>query len=124
MVELRHFDALRSAFGEAFSGLAMRSEAFARRSVWVPDVTVQLDGGRTLLVEYDGSYWHADKADVDLDKSRDLLAAGALVVRLREWPLPSLGLDSRDYLELLVSSTAPDPDAAVSAIREWLDGRP
>jgi len=124
IVELRYFDALRSAFGEAFSGLAMRSEAFARRSVWVPDVTVQLEGGRTLLIEYDGSYWHAGKVDIDLEKSRDLLAAGALVVRLREYPLPSLGLDSRDYLELPVSPTATDLDATVLAIREWLDTRP
>jgi hypothetical protein len=122
-VELRYFDALRAAFGEAFSGLAMRSDAFARRSVWVPDVTVQFDRGRALLVEYDGNYWHAGKAEVDLDKSRDLLAAGALVVRLRERPLPSLGLNSDNYLELPVSSTAPDPDSVVSAIREWLDAR-
>ncbi len=113
MIELRYFDALRSAFGEAFSGLAMRSEMFARRSVWVPDVTVQLASGRTLLVEYDGSYWHADKTDVDLDKSCDLLAAGVLLVRLREVPLPSLGIDSSDYLEVPVRSTAPDPSSVV-----------
>jgi hypothetical protein len=120
LVELRYFDALRNEFGEAFSGLSMRSDSFARRSVWVPDVTVHLSDARVLLVEYDGSYWHADKTDVDREKSCDLLAAGALVVRLRETPLPSLGIDSRDYLELPVSSTVPDPDRAVAAIRSWL----
>lgn len=120
MVELRCFEAMRDAFGEAFSGLAMRSDAFTRRPVWVPDVTVKLDSGRTLLVEYDGSYWHAGKVDVDLDKTRDLLAAGALVVRLREAPLPSLGLDSHDYLEVTVSSTSPDPEEAVVVIRAWV----
>lgn len=120
-VELAYFGALRDAFGEAFSGLAMRSPAFARRTVWVPDVTVNLPGGRTLLVEYDGGYWHADKADVDLDKSRDFLAAGALVVRLREAPLDSLGLDDPAYLELTVYSALPEPERVVAAISAWLD---
>lgn len=120
MVELRYFEAIRAAFGEAFSGLAIRDDAFTRRSAWVPDVTVQLDSGRTLLVEYDGGYWHADKTEVDRGKSRDLLAAGALVVRLREAPLPSLGIDSSDYLELTVGATSSDPESAIAAIRAWL----
>jgi hypothetical protein len=119
-VELLYFEAVRSAFGEAFSGLAMRSPAFTKRSVWVPDVTVNLPNGRRLLVEYDGSYWHMEKGDIDLDKSRDLLAAGALVVRLREMPLPSLDLAHRDYVELTVYPTLPEPDRVVDAIREWL----
>ena len=122
-VELAYFAALRDAFGEAFSGLAMRSPAFARRTVWVPDVTVNLPGDRTLLVEYDGGYWHADKGQVDLDKSRDLLAAGALVVRLREAPLDSLGLDDPAYLELPVYPTLPEPERVVAVIRAWLDAR-
>ncbi|GAB2472264.1 zinc-ribbon domain-containing protein [Xylanimonas ulmi] len=120
MVELRYFEALRTEFGEAFSGLAVRNPAFKRRTVWVPDVTVHLASGRTLMVEYDGGYWHAAKAGVDLDKSQDLLAAGALVVRLRESPLASLGISSGDYLELTVSPSAPAPERAVAAIREWL----
>lgn len=107
-------------FGEAFSGLAMRSPAFNRRSSWVPDITVHLETGRTLLVEYDGSYWHADKGDVDLDKSHDLLATGALLVRLRESPLLPLPIASSAYLELTVSSAAPEPERAAVAIREWL----
>ena len=120
MVELRYFEAIRSAFGEAFSGLAIRSDAFKRRLVWTPDVTVNLSNGRKLLVEYDGSYWHAEKHELDTDKSRDLLAEGCLLVRLREFPLASLNLESGDYLELEVSSSTPDPEKAVAAIRSWL----
>ncbi|WP_344614125.1 hypothetical protein [Dactylosporangium salmoneum] len=86
----------------------------------MPDVTVNLADGRTLLVEYDGAYWHADKGDVDRDKSRDLLAAGSLVVRLRETPLPTLGLSHPDYLELTVYPTLPEPERVVEAIRAWL----
>lgn len=120
MVELRYFEAIRKAFGEASSGLALRSESFTRRSVWVPDITVPLSDGRTLLVEYDGSYWHADKAKTDRDKSRDLLAAGAVVVRLREEPLPSLEIDSPDYLELPVDATASQMAAVIASIHTWL----
>ncbi|WP_333909617.1 zinc-ribbon domain-containing protein [Pseudoclavibacter terrae] len=120
MVELRYFEAVRDAFDTAFSGLTVRSEFFARRSSWVPDMTVELAGGRTMFVEYDGSYWHADKAVIDREKSADLLATGALVVRLRETPLPSLALQSRDYLELTVQSAAPNPVRAVAAIQDWL----
>jgi len=121
MTELCYFDALRSAFGEAFSGLALRSEAFTRRSVQVPGVTVPLGDGRPLLVEYDGSFWHAENTDVDFDKSHDLLATRALVTRLRERPLPALSLDSPDYLELAVSLTVPDPESTVRAILVWLE---
>ena len=35
--------------------------------------------GRRLAVEYDGAYRHRDKAELDVDKSRDLLLAGPTV---------------------------------------------
>jgi hypothetical protein len=35
-----------------------------------------LPQGRELALEYDGSYWHADKAELDIEKSHDLLRAG------------------------------------------------
>lgn len=123
MIELRYFEAARSAFGKASSGVTLRHPSFVRRAAWTPDVTVVLPDGRTLLIEYDGAYWHADKAEVDRDKSRDLLASGALVVRLRERPLAAVGIESSAYLELPVSATAPDPEAAMLAIRAWLPAR-
>lgn len=55
------------------------------------------------------------------DKSHDLLAAGAVVVRLREEPLPSLEIDSPDYLELPVDATASQMAAGVASIRTWLN---
>ena len=119
MVELRYFEAVRAAYGEAFSGMARRSDAFTRRKCWVPDITVPLANGQTLLLEYDGHYWHSDKAEIDLAKTRDLLASGALVVRLREKPLEPLGMVSDRYLELEVSPTAVDIGRAVDVIRSW-----
>ena len=43
-----------------------------------------------LIVEYDGSYWHKDKRDVDLAKTQRLWDAGWKVIRVREAPLERL----------------------------------
>ncbi|MET8539485.1 zinc-ribbon domain-containing protein [Kitasatospora sp. NPDC004799] len=118
-IELAHHEAAERAFGRASSGQAARHDAFVRRSVWHVDITVELSGGRKLAVEYDGSYWHADKADIDEEKSRDLLAAGYLVVRLREHPLPALPIDDSGYAEFTVHATVPDPDGVIDRVKRW-----
>ncbi|WP_156367611.1 hypothetical protein [Arthrobacter sp. Leaf69] len=66
-------------------------------------------GGRQLIGEYDGAYWHREPAKVltDVRKTADLLAAGYLVVRLREDDLPPLEINSTRYLEIRVYSAAP-----------------
>lgn len=69
-----------------------------------------------LVIEYDGSYWHKDKEDVDRIKSMDLLHDGHIVVRLREAPLPSLEIEDPNYHELLVYSGAQDPGRDIQAI--------
>lgn len=55
---------------------------------WRVDVLVP---SLRLVIEYDGSYWHQDKHDLDRRKTRDLVAAGYLVARVRENDLPHLG---------------------------------
>lgn len=119
-VELDHHEAAIRVFGAAASGRVLRDDVFNHRASWTADVTVQLDG-RLLVVEYDGSYWHAGKADIDRAKSLDLLAAGHLVARLREHPLPPLGIDHPRYVELVVHALAPDPDAAMRDVRTWVE---
>ncbi|MGV9267576.1 zinc-ribbon domain-containing protein [Kitasatospora sp. NPDC003701] len=121
-VELNHHRSAERAFGKASSGQAVRHDAFVRRGVWSVDITVDLPDGRKLAVEYDGSYWHVDKADIDVEKSRDLLAAGYLVARLREHPLPPLPIDDPGYAEFTVHSTAPDPDGVIERVRQWTAG--
>ena len=37
-----------------------------------------------LVIEYDGAYWHQDKAETDIEKTRQLEALGYEVLRLRE----------------------------------------
>ncbi|MEV5470173.1 hypothetical protein AB0N37_31890 [Streptomyces griseoincarnatus] len=97
----------------------MRHEAFARRASWLVDITVETAGERKLAIEYDGSYWHADKVDLDIEKSRDLLAAGYLVARLREYPLPPLSIDDPNYAEFVVYSALPKPDETIGRVRDW-----
>ena len=118
-VELQHLEAARSVFGNASSGQPMRSPAFSSRAVWHPDITVDLSDGRTLVIEYDGAYWHASKSDVDLAKTLDLLAAETLVVRCREHPLAPLPLLDEHYLGLTVFATAPDAAAVMEQIALW-----
>ena len=40
-----------------------------------------------LCIEFDGSYWHKDKRDLDKIKSEILLASGYKLIRIREEPL-------------------------------------
>ncbi|MEV0811439.1 hypothetical protein, partial [Micromonospora sp. NPDC050200] len=67
-------------------------------------------------------YWHrADaKVLVDVSKSRDLLAAGYYVARLREDDLPALGIIHPRYREFRVYATAPRPREVMESIRSWL----
>jgi very-short-patch-repair endonuclease len=43
-----------------------------------------------LAIEYDGSYWHRDKKDIDLEKNKFLLSQDINLIRVREHPLKSL----------------------------------
>jgi hypothetical protein len=118
-VELLHHAAAQRRFGRAASGQAVRSDAFRRRSRWLVDITTELLDGRRLAIEYDGAYWHADKVELDTEKSRDLLAAGYLVARLREHPLPSLFITDDRYAEFTVHSSVPNAEEALAAVDSW-----
>ncbi|PWR07356.1 hypothetical protein DKT69_34895 [Micromonospora sicca] len=66
---------------------------------WRVDALVSA-GGRHLVVEYDGQYWHADKTTLDEMKTLDLLASGHHVVRIRENDLPDLPIRHDRLLQL------------------------
>lgn len=121
-VELRYHAAAERVFGEARSGSAIYSEAFTARRRWVVDVCMDAlsPGYRGVVVEFDGSYWHRDKAAVDTAKSLDLLAAGYLVVRLRETPLEALPVDDPRYSEISVQATS-DPDTVMRRVFRWVE---
>lgn len=116
-IELDHLAAAKKTFGRARSGVILRSAHFTRRPAWTADITVALAEEQTLVIEYDGSYWHRDKQDVDRAKSLDLIAGGYRVVRLREHPLPSLDIDAPTYAEIVVHATAPAPAIVMARIK-------
>lgn len=116
-VELDHHQAAVDAFGGARSGA--RVEANGR--TWAADILVDLADGRQLVLEYDGACWHRDKIELDSRKTTDLLGAGYLVARLREHPLARLPVRHPHYREFEVYSGAPNPAAALSNVRAWVN---
>lgn len=59
------------------------------------DILCHLDNLK-VAIEYDGSYYHKDKPDKDIDKTKKLLELGYLVVRIREQSA-SIGLPLLDF---------------------------
>ena len=123
-IELEHHSAAQTAFGHAASGRSITSDAFRRGVRWLVDITADLPDGREIAIEYDGAYWHADKVDLDTAKSLDLLAAGYLLARLREHPLPPLPVAHPRYVEFVVYSKAPDPVTTIGRVKQWADTHP
>jgi hypothetical protein len=118
---LDHHSSADEVFGHARSGITIRHPAFTSRKSWTTDISVDVDG-RSLVIEYDGAYWHGAPAKILIDerKSQDLLAAGYLVVRLREDGLPGLAIDHPRYREVRVYSTAPRPRRVMEEIQAWM----
>lgn len=113
-IEIDHHAAATRILGPARSGTPIRTTT---GHTWRVDITLETDQMR-LAIEYDGSYWHRDKTDLDTRKSRDLLADGWSVVRLREHPLAPLPIEvSRRYLELTVYPTAPTRESHATDCR-------
>lgn len=124
-VELDHLEAAKKVFSKVRSGAAVRDKAFVTRKSWTVDILAATHDGIKVAIEYDGAYWHAPEAKrlVDQRKSLDLLAAGYLVVRLRENDLATLGVQDSSYLEVPVYSTAPRPEAVMADVRTWTEAR-
>ena len=61
-----------------------------------------------VIIEYDGSFWHQNKIDVDRLKTEALRLAGWKVIRVREEPLPLLHQDDvqcSEYEPIVVLAT-------------------
>ena len=120
----KHYAAVAAQFGNATSGPVLRSPNFVRRTSWTADIVTELRDGRSLVIEYDGAYWHSEKGEIDRAKTLDLLGAGYLVTRIRELPLASLGITHTDYIEVFVPSTGLDPGETVQGIHDLLATSP
>lgn len=123
-VELDYCAAAAEVFGAARSGVVLRNASFSSRNSWSADISIEV-AGRTVVIEYDGSYWHSDAAQISGDdrKSRELLGADYIVVRLREDGLPSLAIDHPNYFELTVYPQAPRPAPVMEEVRDLLRAR-
>ena len=65
------------------------------------DVDIVLED-LSVVVEFDGSYWHRNKADKDRDKTQLIEDAGWRVIRVRERPLESIHVN-----DVMVDTLAP-----------------
>lgn len=103
-VEIRLRIALAAALSDVANvdphGVTLQGIPTGRRSYSRVDIYAELHDGRNLIVEYDGAYWHADKAVKDIAKTERLLKAGYLVVRVREANLPALELTDPNLLQI------------------------
>ncbi|MBX7133608.1 MAG: hypothetical protein K1X67_13115 [Fimbriimonadaceae bacterium] len=120
-IELDHHAAAIAVFGEARSGVVLRDEAFTWRAQWSVDISVEVKG-RMVVIEYDGAYWHSPEAKrlIDERKTRDLLAAGYVVVRLREDGLAPLEIEDSHYREVRVYSSIPQPVPVMREVLDWV----
>lgn len=118
-IELSYAEAAEQIWGNALSGQRIHSPVFRGRGSWSV-VLVILGSDLKLVIEYDGSYWHKDKVDLDMRKSLELLEAGYLVCRLRESPLGPLDITDPGYQELVIYSGAQDPLRELAEVEEWI----
>lgn len=126
--EIALFDALRRCGPLHDLGLRypIPMPAFHRGHVEV-DIHARYDRVQRVVVEYDGEYWHGGAADVsDAHKTRALLHAGYLVVRVRDRCGP-LRLGQPGLLQVLIEAGRTLEDhqaqAIVAQITDWLDGQ-
>lgn len=117
-VAMQHFDEVKKLFNTARCEVPLFSDSFSHNP-WTVDILITTSTD-TVAVEYDGAYWHMDKVETDVRKSKDLMKAGYRVLRLREDDLPSLDIDEEGYGELRVSSAAPDPMTIAEQIAGWI----
>lgn len=115
-IEQHYLFRARSLFGNAEGGL---KTIVTGGQIWYVDIAVDRGTSAPLLIEYDGSFWHKDKYDVDTRKSTALLELGALLVRLREAPLGGLGIAHDHYLDMSVDGTPGHADEVLTHIAEW-----
>ena len=54
---------------------------------WAVDIYIK---ELNLVIEYDGIYWHGNKQNIDLKKTRELSSSGYKIIRIRQHPLEKI----------------------------------
>ena len=107
---------IEQAFAAAFAEVHPGAKA-ARVAGWRVDVYVH---DLSLIVEYDGSYWHAEKQAVDTRKTLELIEAGYRVARIRELDLPFLPVDDHRVHQIRFRPATQDVSTAAKSILHWV----
>ena len=79
------------------------------------DVDMVLDD-LTVVVEFDGAYWHRNKVDKDREKTALMEEAGWQVIRVRERPLDSIHVN-----DVMVDTLAPAKMVADLVLNKIVD---
>jgi very-short-patch-repair endonuclease len=96
-VELRLWQLLASSFPDLVVDLGIEEVRWQRGHMARVDAALI---GSKVALEYDGSYWHASRVEADRLKTRALLEAGWVVVRVREQPLVMLDMAHPSLVEI------------------------
>ena len=117
-IERRFCASFGSVLADVVGGrlVANKSEHYARASFKV-DIEGEWNG-RRVIVEYDGVWWHGNQRSlaVDESKTRALLEAGYVVVRIRENALPFLAIRDPRLLQLTYRNVDATPAAKEESV--------
>lgn len=72
-----------------------------------------------LVVEYDGSYWHRDRVQVDVRKTQELIRIGYQVARIRENDLQHLQLENSRLRQVSFRPAVERPADVLQALVTW-----
>ena len=121
-IEKRFIEAFteRTEFSLTAHGLRLNQLTYASGRVGVEVDMIFYYNHHYLLVEYDGSYWHREKTELDTEKSRALLSLGdnILHARIRENDLPELDLAHDRFSQFQHSYHATESDSIEHTVKE------
>lgn len=93
----------------------------------IPDLTLNTGGSVSAVLEYDGWFWHKEKTNKDVKKTKILITNGIKVIRFRETPLERINLqDEKMSKKLLQISFDPKTDSFdnyIDPVFDFLKGR-
>lgn len=104
---MKYFNAVKKRISTARSGARYNYDNFSNN--WSVDISFDIHN-KKFAIEYDGKHWHDEKMNIDERKSVELLAAGFIIIRLRETGLEPLNIKSPYYHEIFVQPNGKDFD--------------
>lgn len=117
-IELLYFNELKNTWKnyKVISGAIINNPNFSHS--WTADILIC--SKISVIIEYDGSYWHDDKYDIDTLKTNELLEAGYKVCRIRELDLNLLNINNKNYYQVNVNPSHTIDINILNNINEWI----